>query len=197
MDTPDFLFDADHLALDFLNTAPRPAEGASDFLSSPADAAAWLSRAGVLAVEDARLLGASPPLARLLQAEALALRATLADAVEAFARGTVLPEPAVWALNRALDARRMRLLVDADGATATLRETAEVRIPLGLLTPVAAAAAELLASGDRSRLRRCAAGDCALWFYDTSRGGKRRWCSMERCGNRAKVAAHYRRARAG
>jgi predicted RNA-binding Zn ribbon-like protein len=87
--------------------------------------------------------------------------------------------------------------VKAAGATAALREDAEVRMPLGLLTPVAAAAAKLLASGNRERLRRCAAADCGLWFYDTSRGGKRRWCSMARCGNRAKVAAHYRRARAG
>jgi hypothetical protein len=34
---------------------------------------------------------------------------------------------------------------------------------------------------------------CSLLFVDTSRSGRRRWCSMERCGNRAKVAAHRRR----
>ncbi|WIB37118.1 CGNR zinc finger domain-containing protein [Curtobacterium sp. MCJR17_043] len=33
-------------------------------------------------------------------------------------------------------------------------------------------------------------------FYDSSRGGTRRWCSMQRCGNRAKVRAHRAR-RAG
>lgn len=37
------------------------------------------------------------------------------------------------------------------------------------------------------RVRRCAASDCQLIFLDISRPGSRRWCSMERCGNRAKV----------
>ena len=32
-------------------------------------------------------------------------------------------------------------------------------------------------------------------FHDVSRSGARRWCSMQRCGNRHKVRQH--RARAG
>ena len=46
-----------------------------------------------------------------------------------------------------------------------------------------------------SRIRRCEGVNCAIPFVDTSRPGTRRWCSMERCGNRAKVAAHRRRHR--
>ncbi|ERK71913.1 hypothetical protein N136_01733, partial [Leifsonia aquatica ATCC 14665] len=45
------------------------------------------------------------------------------------------------------------------------------------------------------RIRECSADDCDLVYLDTSRSGNRRWCSMQRCGNRAKVRAH--RARAG
>jgi predicted RNA-binding Zn ribbon-like protein len=45
------------------------------------------------------------------------------------------------------------------------------------------------------RVRRCAHPACVLWFYDTSRNGTRRWCSMETCGNRAKAGRHYARAR--
>ena len=41
-----------------------------------------------------------------------------------------------------------------------------------------------------SRVRMCAADNCGLVYLDTSRPGSRRWCSMERCGNRAKVRAH-------
>lgn len=44
-----------------------------------------------------------------------------------------------------------------------------------------------------NRIRECAADDCRLIFVDTSRPGKRRWCSMQRCGNRAKSRAHYAR----
>ncbi len=45
-----------------------------------------------------------------------------------------------------------------------------------------------------TRVRECAAEDCRLIFVDTSRPGSRRWCSMRRCGNRAKVRSHYARS---
>ncbi|BCB84126.1 CGNR zinc finger domain-containing protein [Phytohabitans suffuscus] len=41
-----------------------------------------------------------------------------------------------------------------------------------------------------SRIRMCAAGNCYLIYLDTSRPGNRRWCSMQRCGNRSKVRGH-------
>lgn len=47
-----------------------------------------------------------------------------------------------------------------------------------------------------ARLRHCAADDCGLVFFDVSRAGSRRWCSMQKCGNRAKVRAHRARAAA-
>lgn len=50
-------------------------------------------------------------------------------------------------------------------------------------------------SGGPGRLRRCSADDCGLIFLDTSRPGNRRWCSMGRCGGRAKARAHYKRQR--
>jgi predicted RNA-binding Zn ribbon-like protein len=52
---------------------------------------------------------------------------------------------------------------------------------------------ELLAAPER--LRTCAHPDCVLHFYDTSRSGRRQWCSMAACGNRAKARRHYERAR--
>jgi predicted RNA-binding Zn ribbon-like protein len=45
------------------------------------------------------------------------------------------------------------------------------------------------------RIRRCAHPDCVLYFYDTSRNGTRRWCSMDGCGSRFKAARHYERTR--
>jgi predicted RNA-binding Zn ribbon-like protein len=40
------------------------------------------------------------------------------------------------------------------------------------------------------RVRHCDAGNCALIFVDMSRPNSRRWCSMQRCGNRTKVRVH-------
>ncbi|MCW4386006.1 CGNR zinc finger domain-containing protein [Salinibacterium sp. SYSU T00001] len=46
------------------------------------------------------------------------------------------------------------------------------------------------------RIRSCEAEDCSHVFVDESRANNRRWCSMQRCGNRAKVRAHRRRSAA-
>jgi predicted RNA-binding Zn ribbon-like protein len=56
-------------------------------------------------------------------------------------------------------------------------------------------AAHNLLELDRDRIRACAGHDCVLHFYDTSRAGKRMWCSMAGCGNRAKARRHYERSR--
>lgn len=42
-------------------------------------------------------------------------------------------------------------------------------------------------------IRECAADDCRLIFLDSSRPQSRRWCSMSRCGGRAKARTHYAR----
>ncbi|REE96730.1 CGNR zinc finger domain-containing protein [Thermomonospora umbrina] len=52
---------------------------------------------------------------------------------------------------------------------------------------------DLLATAPPGRLRHCDGTGCVLWFLDTSRNGRRRWCSMAGCGNRAKAKAHYDR----
>ena len=62
-----------------------------------------------------------------------------------------------------------------------------------VLSSVARDATDLLGGPRAARLKRCEGSRCSLLFVDTSRSGRRRWCSMERCGNRAKVAAHRRR----
>ncbi|MFD1663471.1 CGNR zinc finger domain-containing protein [Streptomyces caeni] len=53
---------------------------------------------------------------------------------------------------------------------------------------------ELLATAP-DRIRSCSHGSCILHFFDTSRNGTRRWCSMATCGNRAKASRHYARTR--
>jgi predicted RNA-binding Zn ribbon-like protein len=66
-----------------------------------------------------------------------------------------------------------------------------------LLSSVAQDAIDVLGGPRGARLKRCEGSRCALLFVDTSRSGRRRWCSMERCGNRAKAAAHRRRRKEG
>jgi predicted RNA-binding Zn ribbon-like protein len=65
-----------------------------------------------------------------------------------------------------------------------------------LLAAIARSAAEILVEGAEARIRICANPGCGLFFCDTSRTHRRRWCSMAVCGNRHKVASFARR-RAG
>jgi len=61
------------------------------------------------------------------------------------------------------------------------------------LSTMAREAVFLFGAEQHERIRECAAEDCALVFYDESRSNNRRWCSMQRCGNRAKVRSHRAR----
>lgn len=72
------------------------------------------------------------------------------------------------------------------------REYAEPTAAAALST-LARDAIDLFSGPFADRIRVCAAADCGLLFVDTSRPGRRRWCSMQRCGNLAKVRDHRRR----
>lgn len=77
----------------------------------------------------------------------------------------------------------------ADGGTTIVAPTAAAA-----LSTVARDAVDLFSSSLARRIRVCAAENCGLLLLDTSRPGQRRWCSMDLCGNRAKVKAHRSRA---
>jgi len=63
-----------------------------------------------------------------------------------------------------------------------------------LLWEITRSAVELLTVDDVHRIKECpGANDCGSLFYDASRNGARRWCSMEGCGSRVKMRRHYAR----
>jgi hypothetical protein len=73
---------------------------------------------------------------------------------------------------------------------------AAVRRPLTasqVLSGLARDAVDLFAGPLCRRIRVCAAPDCGLLYLDQSRAGTRQWCSMQRCGTRAKVRTHRER----
>jgi predicted RNA-binding Zn ribbon-like protein len=61
------------------------------------------------------------------------------------------------------------------------------------MIPVVDSAADALSSGELGRVRRCADTRCHRVFVDTTKNGRRRWCDMGTCGNRAKAARHRAR----
>ncbi|MFG2501078.1 CGNR zinc finger domain-containing protein [Streptomyces sp. NPDC048441] len=69
------------------------------------------------------------------------------------------------------------------------------RLPLGALLSslISVGTALHLAGKGMHRLRRCAVGECATIFADTSRTGRQRYCS-QRCANRDAVRRHRARS---
>src|SRR3954463_14201431 len=65
----------------------------------------------------------------------------------------------------------------------------------GLVIPIVESAADALIAGELSRVRRCADARCSRVFFDTTKNGRRRWCDMSTCGNRAKAARHREKVR--
>lgn len=87
-------------------------------------------------------------------------------------------------------AAERRLVPDGDGYVFTWPDDPR---PERVLWPLALSAAELLTSGDRARVKECAADHCDWLFLDLSRNRCRRWCDMAVCGNRAKARRFQKR----
>lgn len=63
------------------------------------------------------------------------------------------------------------------------------------LATVARDAVTLVGSPLVGRVKECQNPECSLLFLDDSQARRRRWCSMDRCGNLAKVAGYRSRGR--
>jgi predicted RNA-binding Zn ribbon-like protein len=64
-----------------------------------------------------------------------------------------------------------------------------------MLWPIATSATQLLTSNKLKHVKQCAGEGCDWLFLDTSRNHLRRWCTMDECGNRAKMRRRYERVR--
>lgn len=100
-----------------------------------------------------------------------------------------------WALrevNRALRAPYIYELVPAaDGVSLEHRHEGDAIS--GALGRLSEAIARELTQADTHRLRICANDECRWVFRDYSSAGRRKWCDMSTCGNRAKAARHRER----
>jgi len=184
------------LVVDFANTAAPVADRGSG-LGSWADLVDFLElRGGVSRDEGARLRAMGERDAHACAAafeRGLELRAAVRAVLEALAARRPLQAGWVEAVNQALGwgTGASRLVRQGRGWRLAFASTLDE--PLWALAPIARSAADLVAQGRAVVVRKCANPRCVLYFRDTSRTRRRRWCSMAVCGNRMKVAAHTRR----
>lgn len=186
--------------LDFVNTIVSTRGGPVDLLDTPDSFVEWIER--VAGPEISGLVPPGLPDRRTLTGEAVTLREAIVTVFRSVAAGSEIPGSAGFVIGRALLAARGSYGLERNGDGTPIVRThfealdpSDPLAPLAALSPIAAAAVEVAGTADPSRLRECDAPACSRWFVDTSKGGRRRWCSMARCGNRVK-AARYRERRA-
>ncbi|WP_152864572.1 CGNR zinc finger domain-containing protein [Streptomyces acidicola] len=190
-----FRFDPGALCLELLTTGGPGAFRRFEVLHAPADLVAWAERSR---------LTPTPALEVTEQDVAYArrVRDALFRVVVARIRGG-LPEFGVEGggredLDVLNEAAAHPPLVPAIVGDGERRVWAGVAVGTQLVSSVARDAVELLTGPYAERVRMCAGERCYLVYVDTSRPGRRRWCSMEHCGNRHKVRAlRARRAEEG
>ncbi|MGW6740724.1 CGNR zinc finger domain-containing protein [Streptomyces sp. NPDC055025] len=187
---------AGHPALELLNTrAVLTPDVVTDLIADGGGYVEWLAGVELVAADDLDALRARFKEQDLeLAAEAAReLRTRLLPVVDAWISGVSVDGGTAAYLNGFLRAGGTYREVAWAEAGAGLRERVIWGDWRSLVAPVAAAAASLLLEGDSDLVHQCAGETCDLWFYDRTKSHRRRWCSMNTCGNRTKVRAHRAR----
>lgn len=174
------------LCLDFAMTGGRGEWASYERFKTPADLREWFAQGPLRLADvavDEHALRAAGDLREAIQRSAFAL----------LARQPPAPEH-VEVLNAYAAAAPLVRTLDPETVTLSITMPASVE---ALLSELARDALDLAADPQaRDRVRQCESPDCQLLFYDDSRPGKRRWCSANRCGDRARARA-YRARKAG
>ncbi|QKW39961.1 CGNR zinc finger domain-containing protein [Actinomadura sp. NAK00032] len=167
------------LSLDLVNTRWVDDRAHRDLLDSTEGLAVWLRSAGL----DDRAVADQATLDATLETREI-LRALLAQG----------PSPQTLdAFNRVLDHGALHYRLGPNGR----EEHSRTDDPAWFPSWLAAADYLRLMADAPARVKHCAHPDCVLHFFDATKSGTRRWCSMAICGNRAKAARHYERAKTG
>jgi predicted RNA-binding Zn ribbon-like protein len=179
----DFRFGLGHPALELVATLAARWREPIERLAEPDDLVAWLHQANVPAAPR----DCSP--ADL--ACAVELREAVYRLIDAARHG-----------KRGAGADRELVNLFARDATPTPQLDSRLQLvwraeqpPVAALAHLARTSIELLSGPDLARIRNCANPVCSLMFIDHSRPGLRRWCSMDRCGNKTKTARYRQRTR--
>jgi predicted RNA-binding Zn ribbon-like protein len=194
---PQFRFVGERLWLDFVNTGHSRG---GELLLSFEELILWMEAAGQLDLERAQGLRRralqQPSGAAATLVDARRIRAALRTLAEHGFRSERVRLDSLGEINRVLGrsagTRRVELRIDGSFARSFVSGGDAFA---GLMIPVVDSAAESLIGQELGRIRHCADTRCANVFLDATRNGRRRWCDMKTCGNRAKALRFRQRTR--
>ena len=188
-----FIFVGERLWLDFVNCEQglRRFDALRDFETM----VRWLEAASLLDAERAggirRRAQQQPAGAAAALIDARRVRGALRSLAERGPMSDRIRAEGLIEINRVLGRSAGTRRVELRGDGTFIRSFVPVGDAFaGLVIPVVESAADALILGELVRVRRCADPRCQRVFYDNTKNGRRRWCDMSTCGNRAKAARH-------
>ena len=193
-----FLFVGNRPILDFLNTRPVLAESPTELLPEVAALERWLIAAGIVnSAKAKRLVRAwrDSPKATMFLKDLIEFRERLRNAVLRLEGGLASTDEFIQEVNRGLREHSPATLLRKQEGRMVRERLLDLERPTDLWTFIFEDTADLLSEPEIDRIRKCEA--CVVHFFDTSKKGSRRWCSMNICGNKRKVAAYQRKRREG
>ncbi len=192
-DQSPFVFIGERLWLDFVNCeyGLRRRDALNDFETL----VRWLEVAGVLDVDRAsgirRRAEQQPAGAGVALIEARRVRTALRSLAERGPMSERMRNEGLVEINRVLGRSAGTRRVDLRQDGTFIRSFVPVGDAFaGLMIPIVESAADALILGELSRVHICADPRCQRVFFDGTKNGRRRWCDMATCGNRAKAARH-------
>jgi predicted RNA-binding Zn ribbon-like protein len=192
-----FLLVANKPILDLLNTKPVLTDGPTELLPDVRALERWLIASGMASSAKAkaaiRSWRDSTQAAAFLE-QLIGFRERLRDAIVRIEGGSQPTDAFLAELNSLLIQYPLCTSLRKRDGKVVREMSFEPRRPSDLWAPIIDATADLLANAESSRIRKCES--CVVHFFDTSKKNSRRWCSMNICGNKRKVAAYQQRKRA-
>ncbi|WP_245935198.1 CGNR zinc finger domain-containing protein [Acidipropionibacterium virtanenii] len=170
-----FRLDNEVLAFRFTATlSHRASTDPLERLTSPERLRLWLGAAG---------LDPGPDITEQELAAGVRLREAIHRVGRAISRGRTWAAGDCGVLNATSEGGRPAAVLTAGGRSWRLSGESPVRDAFSV---VAQDAIAVFGTQDAGRIKTCDGPGCGGLFLDTSRGGNRRWCSMNTCGNRVK-----------
>jgi predicted RNA-binding Zn ribbon-like protein len=189
---PTFQLRGNHPALDLLNTRPTVDGAPSEQLTSFGALVDLLSATGLVTQEDAAYARKSWARSDATLIRARGIRELLRKAVTQIADGGAVSPADLVRLNAELRDASVGEYTEVrpSGGGYGFRHRLRRDGPGDVLAPLVRAMAALLTESDLAHVRQCEDAGCSIYFLDTSKNHRRRWCSMALCGNRNKVEAY-------
>lgn len=189
-----------HLCLDFANSIGRtPDANQNERLVDYSALLLWSVQAGSVSEGDAgalrRLARSEPRAAEAVLSRARVLREAVFRIFLAAARGRQADVADLQVVNTELAKALSNSRVERGSGGYAWTWLASAQSLDSPLWPMVRAAADLLVSPDRERVKECASDACLWLFLDNTRNHARRWCEMGSCGNREKIRRFRRRHR--